>query len=695
MKTSIVILTHNQLDKTKLCIDSIRAYTRPDSYELIVVDNASTDGTVHWLEQQTDIIKIYNKENLGFPAGCNQGMRIATGDNILLLNNDVIVTENWLDNLIACLYSANDIGAVGPITNRCAYYQTVPVSYSTLDEMQQFAAQFNKSNPELWEERLKLIGYAFLLKREVYEQVGELDEIFSPGNFEDDDYSFRIRQVGYKLMLCKDTFIHHFGSASFKEKPVEYRNLLKENEKKFIQKWGFNSQRTTLIRFELLPYIHHSAEESFSLLEIGCGSGGTLLQIKNQCKKARLFGYDTNPHAVRQAAAFADVKSGSWEEFGLHYEGHVFDYIVLNNVMEKAVEPQEILRQAHALLHPEGALLMVCKNVTYVNVIQKLTQGKPPFEPEERRYYTLGELANLLQTAGFSQLQYSAQPAWMGAADQEFLQRLVSISNADMEPFYKSYEFVIKATTFQTDLSIMDRLNELSKEQNVMAHLEALTRVQTDHVIHCIVSDTTNPVAYLNMLAVKNFEHGYYEHVVPYLYKAYELDQSNTDTLHNLIAVMKVSGETEFAEKYRAQLAATLQETQECIPWTQQMLTFILRRIEHGVDAEEALQELLEKLRMNQLRIGDVISAIKQGLVYKADMLNRVAVLCFENGLHEQVIPLLQAAYELDQQNHHTLYNLGYVMHAYGENKLALTFLEQMAIPDQATLELIAAIKGA
>lgn len=120
--TSIVILTHNKLDYTKLCIESIRTYTKPDQYELIVVDNASTDGTVAWLRGQPDIKVVWNQHNEGFPRGCNQGIEISTGDNILLLNNDTVVTANWLEQLTTALYSSDEIGAVGPATNSAAYY---------------------------------------------------------------------------------------------------------------------------------------------------------------------------------------------------------------------------------------------------------------------------------------------------------------------------------------------------------------------------------------------------------------------------------------------------------------------------------------------------------------------------------------------------------------------------------------------
>ena len=84
-------------------------------------------------------------------------------DNILLLNNDVVVTENWLSNLIRCLYESEDTGAVGPVTNN-AYYTAIPTFYKDMKEMQTFATLYNQSDKNKWEERMKLIGFCMLIK---------------------------------------------------------------------------------------------------------------------------------------------------------------------------------------------------------------------------------------------------------------------------------------------------------------------------------------------------------------------------------------------------------------------------------------------------------------------------------------------------------------------------------------------------
>ena len=244
--TSIIIVSYNTCELTISCIESIRCYTKEGTYELIVVDNASIDDSVARLQQEADVRLVVNKENRGFPTACNQGMQLARGTELLLLNSDTVVTYNWLDNMLKALYSKEKIGAVGCVTNACSNWQQIPVDYKNLKEMQNFAKSFNNSDPAKWHPWQMLVGYCLLLKHEVFVQIGMLDDKFNPGNYEDDDYCLRIRLAGYELLLCADTFIHHYGSASFiyginaeekkaREKKFEIINA--RNKVYFCKKW--------------------------------------------------------------------------------------------------------------------------------------------------------------------------------------------------------------------------------------------------------------------------------------------------------------------------------------------------------------------------------------------------------------------------------------------------------------------------
>ena len=125
--TSIVILNMNTCALLRQCVESIRKYTDRGTYELIVVDNGSTDGSVPWIVAQPDIRYIINEQNEGFPKGCNQGMAIARGTEILLLNSDVIVTPLWLSNMREVLYMDESVGAVSCVTNYCSNGQQIKV----------------------------------------------------------------------------------------------------------------------------------------------------------------------------------------------------------------------------------------------------------------------------------------------------------------------------------------------------------------------------------------------------------------------------------------------------------------------------------------------------------------------------------------------------------------------------------------
>jgi len=123
---SIIILTWNQLACTRECLESIALHTT-GRYELIIVDNGSDDGTVPWLQEQARLDArlrlILNRENRGFAAGCNQGLAVAKGEFLLLLNNDVVVTANWLEGLLECHRTNPHVGIVGPLTNNASGIQ--------------------------------------------------------------------------------------------------------------------------------------------------------------------------------------------------------------------------------------------------------------------------------------------------------------------------------------------------------------------------------------------------------------------------------------------------------------------------------------------------------------------------------------------------------------------------------------------
>ena len=119
MKASIIIPTYNALEYTKKCLRSIRTFTE-FPYEIIIVDNGSTDGTQEYIKKQKGIKLLETKTNLGYAGACNVGMPTSDSEYIVISNNDIIFTPNWLIHLVETAELNPRIGLVGPITNRAA-----------------------------------------------------------------------------------------------------------------------------------------------------------------------------------------------------------------------------------------------------------------------------------------------------------------------------------------------------------------------------------------------------------------------------------------------------------------------------------------------------------------------------------------------------------------------------------------------
>lgn len=246
-KASIIVVTFNNLHLNRLCLESIYSYTEWPNFEVIVVDNDSTDGTPEYLKEAQasfpNLRAILNDSNMGFAAANNIGLREATGDYLILLNNDTVVTRGWLSALIRHLHSHHQIGLIGPVTNAISNQAKVEVGYERLEELSAWAAEYVRRNDGQIFPIPMLAMFCVAMRRAVFERVGYLDERFGVGMFEDDDYCRRLRSLGYELRCARDSFVHHWQLASFRLIGAdEYLRVYNENKQEYDRKWGGASE---------------------------------------------------------------------------------------------------------------------------------------------------------------------------------------------------------------------------------------------------------------------------------------------------------------------------------------------------------------------------------------------------------------------------------------------------------------------
>ena len=229
----IIIPVWNNLDITRDCIQSINDNTRYP-YRIVVIDNASDLKTKQYLNSlkndlQNQISIITNAKNLGFVKAVNQGLKFSDAKYMCIMNNDTIATSGWLEEMVAIAEMDNLIGMVNPSSNTsCQFPGKMGIH--------EYAESLNRLKGT-YQYLYTCRAFCMILKKEVKDRIGLLDENFGVGYFDDTDYCKRAQGYGYKTVRAKGSYVYHKESQSFakiKKKDI----IFSENEKKFIRKWG-------------------------------------------------------------------------------------------------------------------------------------------------------------------------------------------------------------------------------------------------------------------------------------------------------------------------------------------------------------------------------------------------------------------------------------------------------------------------
>ncbi|NRA94614.1 MAG: glycosyltransferase [Planctomycetes bacterium] len=237
--TSIVIPNLNGFPHVKDCVATLREHT-DGPYELIIIDNGSSDGSLEWLREQPDVTLLEMGENIGAPAARNAGLQVATGGTIVFSDNDVMFTPRWRELLIAQLESWPDIGIVGPMSDYVSGSQKTEERERKKESLDAFARRFTKEHAGEHLYSRRLILFFMMCRRELIDRIGGIDPIYGRWGYEDDDLCLRTRIAGYEMRVAKDCFIRHLGSRTAKTANLDYDRFLVENFEVYKKKWGLD-----------------------------------------------------------------------------------------------------------------------------------------------------------------------------------------------------------------------------------------------------------------------------------------------------------------------------------------------------------------------------------------------------------------------------------------------------------------------
>ena len=375
-RCTIAVTAYNRLEQAEKCVECILKYTAGIDYELLLIDNGSTGEDV--LEYFKSVghdkkIVVRVTKNIGFNYAWQVAKNNFSGKYLVIVSGDVYVTKNWLNNLLTCYESDPRIGFAEPVSNNVSNMQQVDLGYSDFEDMQRRAAAYNVSDPLKWEERLRCISLIGIYSRPVLDTIGLGDAAFVH-DFTEDDLAARLRRGGYRLMLCRDTWVcHDHDYSSLSPKELEAFNArLDYGRGAFREKYrGLDAWDDTLnFEFALLFPLdtHPFGTEKLKILAVDCRCGTPLLEARNRLRRRGLT--HTESHAfTTHAKYYTDLLAISESvvcaaESGIDgaYGENTFDIVMICEPVNLYDGPAALMQSLLRVTKRGGLLLYKLRN---------------------------------------------------------------------------------------------------------------------------------------------------------------------------------------------------------------------------------------------------------------------------------------------------------------------------------------------
>lgn len=373
-EVSIIVVGFNRLEKTRRCVESILTYTTDVDYELILVDSGSSDGTLEYFRSIECPKKkvIHITQNLGVAYAYSVFSLNELGNYICFATNDLIMTKNWLKNLMACMKSDPKIGMVTPMTSNSSNLQSLDFPYQSYEEMQQIAAQINHSDPRKWEDRQRLIVLGTLFRKEALLAKGwPVSDVGFFHDFVDDDEAFTIRRLGYRTVLAGDTWICHDHNVRGGEGKnlEEFQRSLQIGRENFKAK-HFGVDAWDDVNNFYSPYFDGlkppSTPGAARILGVDVRCGTPILDAKNWLRKNGLFSAELSAFTqdpkywgdlktICEGGVFCDREEFLLDTFPREY----FNIVIADRPVNQYHEPQKLINDLFGLCKKGG--LVVCK----------------------------------------------------------------------------------------------------------------------------------------------------------------------------------------------------------------------------------------------------------------------------------------------------------------------------------------------
>ena len=439
---TILMVLRNAAEYTQLSIQSIRMFSDVEDLSVVVVDNHSEDALAEWAREQEDITYVYMDEgDLPFGKVVNQVCHTLDIDSdLLIMDAHYMLTPHALGRMQALLYQESTIGAVGGMSNGFPFPQ---MRQDLMDY--EAAVRWADGADGIGQGKriLDLYPDIVLLKARMLSQLGDFDEELFSQKYVMKDLGFRMVLNDWELQVCPEALFwdmrdrgQYFGGSQMEDAVLE-------------RKWGMHY--FSPFNAYLVDLIHRDREASFSVLEIGCDCGATLLEIRNHYPCAALYGVEINERAAAVASHVANVRQKNIEEQDLDFDHHAMDYILFGDVLEHLHDPLETLRYCGRFLKEEGYILASIPNLMHISVMEKLLEGnftyteKGLLDKSHIHFFTYNEIVSMFKAGGYEIETVASLISTVTAQQETLIDRLLELSGGTSKHMYETFQYVVCA----------------------------------------------------------------------------------------------------------------------------------------------------------------------------------------------------------------------------------------------------------
>lgn len=436
-KVTVWIQSYNQLDKVRRCVDSVLKYTKDVDFDMILVDNGSEDGTIEFFQnvefEKKRIVRVEKNISSGFPYNAIPLNWISS--YIVCLSADMIVTRNWLSNMLKVMESDCRIGMVNPVCSHVSNLQGVDLQFNTFDEMQEKAEKFNQSDPTKWQERIRIITLAQLFRKECLYAIGwPFSDVGFIHDFGDDDIAFRIRRAGYKVVLAGDTWVCHDHPES--DRATDYHmERLQGGRENFKQKYhGVDAwEDVNNFIFNIIgSKIKNVDKDKVSILGVDVKCGTPILDVKNMIRRygiwdAELSAFTQEERYITDLQSICDGKVICDREEYLYdcFIRNSFDYIIVDREINRYHEPIKVISSLYEFLKPGGQLLFKLKNAYNIFSLLQITGLSNDYDAAFCVNYPKEVFCNTIQQWGLNIECIAVEGLRVGADVNDLIKRFV------------------------------------------------------------------------------------------------------------------------------------------------------------------------------------------------------------------------------------------------------------------------------